>query len=232
MKTRNLAKVAVCLAALALVACEPLTFYTEDFQPDAPEPLNVERFVLNHYKDGIELYRLIGETATYETRGVFLDTKSPKVYLYEEEPPFCQYGLLTATKARLYLVDDWNEPQQFLRGDIDFFGDVRFLERRRRLRMTTDKATYHSNRRELTSQLPSETTILQSESILRDNTKDGFTIVLDKKDFRFSSGRARMLQGEEAKATRAEVEREFAEADWVCGPEDIPVDRVVEAAKR
>ncbi|MCX7047346.1 MAG: hypothetical protein NTX50_17900 [Candidatus Sumerlaeota bacterium] len=214
-----------CALSLALLQGCSKTQFLENFQPPPPQPLVMEGFTLHHTKAGLETQRILGETAKYFDDRKQMEITRVQTYFYDGKEPNSQIRYLRSDMAILYMSDQTTSGG-FLKGDIEFIGNIVFIDRPLEFRMETSKARYHDRLRLMESDLPTTRAIMTEKDVLEEHGKKGFHYDMNTSSTsRFPMYESHAIKAplETREATLAKMRAEIVSIPWVCGPDDAAI---------
>ena len=214
------------------LACSDMKFLVDDFSPGEAKPLTMESVTLHNYKeDGdtsttLEFMRIHGKTVemAHTTGTAQMEMQAPEVYFYDMGEPNAQIYYLRAKSAIIHLSDDRETTPAFQSGDIDFIGDVEFLNRDAMMRVVTDRLRYSSGIRTILTDRMTTRTEAVDNAVALDIMGDGFSYDMENGVFESSEGNQQEnLEGPEAEVIRRAIHASILAIPWVSGPDDAPI---------
>lgn len=222
------------IACMGALACSDMQFLIDDFSPGETQPLTLETVTLSNYKMDhatsapLEFMRIHGVTAEMaESPGeTQMTIQTPQVYFYNMDEPNAQIYYVRATTGVVHLRDDRaTSPPAHSSGDIDFVGDVMFLNREAMMRVMTDRLRYSATKRSIaTDQMTTRTEAL-GDTVALETMAGGFRYEMAEGGVLTSDEGSQQenLEGPEAEQIRKDIHANIAAIPWVSGPDDTPI---------
>jgi hypothetical protein len=228
---RHRSRAALSLAAalaVTLTGCSELDFFGKGPAQRASDPMVIQGFVLHRYQGEDEELRIHGDEARYyrdQWGGPLarVEVSGVRVFFYDKEPPVSQIGRLRSTTATIYLREDSATTPSFGKHDIDFGGDVVYLDRSKPMRVQTTQMRYHNLEDFLDSDALTTTVVLMNDGVFQEIGNEGFELRLgDRVDLWGASGQSQGVTGPRGLQLRDALRQELLAVGWVRGPDDQP----------
>jgi hypothetical protein len=210
----------VAVICVGGAGCSKLGIYVdEDVEKPPPPPVVLDKFVWHRYDSGRETQRIAGEVAYYYEKDGHIDVDNITAYFYDEKDPFGKMSVLNAKKAVLHMADSPTTPAAFLSGDVEFQGDVSFVNRSGYW-VQSNNMRFHKKEQLLKSDGATTQVVTAGDTVLVNSGNDAFSFDLRNHLLNTNDPHTEFLGGESGRPLRELVKKKIDAIVWVTPTDD------------